>query len=132
MPVFVQRRLALEAFDDGMGRFGEVVVPMRVRYASAVLMAMDVPREHSSVAAQRCIERIIRRFSLVAGSVAVTMVVIVPMVVLGKQGFVGVCVAAMLDRDHDVEPVRLRDLFEGLPIGRMVREQEELARSIGT
>lgn len=115
-----------------MRRLGEVVVLMGVRCSRTVPMDMDVPRQHGSVAAKRRIEPIVRRLPLVAVPVGGTMVVIVPMIMLGELCLVGMRVAAMLDGDHSVEAVRLRDLFDGFPEDPMVREQEDLARSIGT
>jgi hypothetical protein len=66
-----------------------------------------------------------------AVSVAVTMVVIVPMVMLGEPCLVDMRVAAVFDGDYDVEPVRLGNLFDGFPVGPVVREQKNLPRSIG-
>jgi hypothetical protein len=81
-----------------MRRLGEVVVPTDVRCSPTVPMDMDVPRQHGGVAAKRRIERIVRRLPLVAVSVGVTMVVIVPMIMLGELRLVGMRVAAMICR----------------------------------
>jgi hypothetical protein len=54
-----------------------------------------------------------------AVSVAVTMVVIVPMVMLGEPCLVDMRVAAVFDGDYDVEPVRLGNLFDGFPARRL-------------
>src|SRR5579883_2602359 len=118
----------------GMRGLGGVVVPVRVRSPAAVAMDMEVPREHGHVAAQRRIERIVRRLTFMAVPIAmpVIMAMVISMLMLGELGLIAMRVAAMLDRDHDVESVGLRNRVGGFPEGAVIGEQEGLPRSIRT
>ncbi len=108
-----------------------MVVPMGMYGIPTMPMDMDVPCEHGNVASQGCIERVVHRLPFMIMVITGLVVVIMSMIVLGERGAVCAHVSAMLQGDHDVEAVRLGDLFDGFPVGSVIGEQKDLARTIG-
>jgi hypothetical protein len=133
MPMLMQRHLDLRA-TDWMGCFRQVVVPMRMRRTPTVPMDMDMTREDGRFATQRRIERIMSRVRPVVMGMPMAMIVTiaVSMLMLGERGLKHMSSASMFERNDDPEFVRLRDLFDRLPVGPVIGEKKNLAPPSGT
>jgi len=108
-----------------------VIMPMDVNRAAAVPVGVPMSGEHSDAAAHGRIERVVpddehSMFVAVVMILAVPMIVVM-VVVFGKTGAVGMCMAVALDRHNDIEAVRLWNVFKGLPKPFPHGERKQLA-----
>jgi hypothetical protein len=129
--MLVQGRLPFRTFAHGVRCCGCVVVPVEMGNTSTVPVDVGVSRKHGDIAAQGRIEWIIQRVPIVLVVVSMTVIVAMTMLMLGEFSLVPMEVAAMLDRDRDLEAVRFGYLINGSPVGTVIGEQKILTRSVG-
>ena len=88
---------------------------------------MDMPREHSRLTAQGCIERVIlRRLFVIAPVPIFVAVVVMGMFMLLELHIVPVRVTVVIKDDRDRKRVGLRNLLDRFPIGSAIRKPEVL------